>query len=286
MDTLAPLTCAAVATATTLYPVDVVRAMKMTNSSVREFYQKFGLKGFASQGILPEVVRASAMRVSKFFFFPIVCEFLWHSKPSETSPLKKGIAGAFATVPEILVISPMEVAKLGLQLDKEQKYRNNALTFIKEIYAKRGVRGLYVGWAGMQYRQSSWTGAYFATLASFRDKVNPALMSNGFDKGAANLLSGFCAGYFAALFNTPGDMVRSVVQKRAFTDGSFNAYGIHPYGFVEHIKVAGEMVRIKGPVVLYSGFGVKGVQLGLSGAFMAFFIPMFQKMLGIKYDGI
>lgn len=62
-----------------MYPVDVVRALKMASASgpaysIREFVATHGVKGLMSQGVVPEVIRATWMRVLKFFFFPITHE--------------------------------------------------------------------------------------------------------------------------------------------------------------------------------------------------------------------
>ena len=51
------------------------------------------------------------------------------------------------------MISPMEVAKIGLQLDRENKFKNNSIEFIKHIQKTKGISGLYSGWSGMQWRQ-------------------------------------------------------------------------------------------------------------------------------------
>jgi tetrahydromethanopterin S-methyltransferase subunit D len=62
-----------------MYPVDVVRALKMASATgsgytITEFIAAHGVKGLMSQGVVPEVVRATWMRVLKFFFFPITHE--------------------------------------------------------------------------------------------------------------------------------------------------------------------------------------------------------------------
>jgi len=291
-ETLAPLTGAAVATAGIMYPVDVMRALTMSSAGSKEpfslgaHYQKFGVKGFVSQGVLPELFKSSLMRVSKFFFFPIVCENLFDKKVSQASPLEKGLAGALATVPEILMVSPLEVAKIGMQLDKENKFKNNSTAFAKHMYQTRGISGLYTGWAGMQWRQSFWTGTYFATLKLWKDLVEPPLQNAGVPQMGANLISGFLAGFFATFPNAPGDVVRSVVQKKVFTDPSRPAYGIGPAGVWEHIVVAREIVQSSGIRGLYSGLGFKAIHLGGSGALMAALIPVFANMLGIKYSGV
>lgn len=291
--TLLPLTTAAVATAITMYPVDVLRALKMSSAgdknalSIGQYYKKFGVRGFVSQGVIPEVAKSSLMRVSKFFFFPIICTNLYGVEAKEASVLQKASAGALATVPEILMISPLEVAKLGLQLDADNKYKNNSMAFIKDTYKKRGFSGLYVGWAGMQWRQSFWTGTFFATLQWWRSKVDPVLIQNfGAPVQLSQIISGFLAGFFATFPNAPGDVVRSVVQKKAFADPSRPSYGVSPQGVIEHVQVATEIVKSAGFRGLYTGLAFKAVHLGGSGALMAVFIPAFAKMFGIPYGGV
>jgi len=290
-DTLLPLTAAAVSTAAIMYPVDVARALKMSSAggpafSLADFYKSHGIKGFVSQGVIPELVKSSSMRVSKFFFFPQFCQLFWGKPPSKSSPLEKGLAGAVATVPEILMISPMEVAKIGLQLDRENKFKNNSTAFVKHIYSTKGFSGLYSGWAGMQWRQSWWTGMYFATLASWKNLVEPPIKDAGGGDAVANLVSGFLAGCFASIPNAPGDVVRSVVQKKLFQDPNRVAKGISLGGIAEHVEVAREIVSARGLTALYSGFGFKAMHLGGSGALMAMFVPIFADMMGIKYSGV
>ena len=116
--------------------------------SVTGHYSAHGIRGFVTQGVVPELVKSSGMRISKFFLFPKACRGLWGKDSSVCSPVEKGLAGACATIPEILMISPIEVAKIGLQLDHANIYKNNSLNFIKHIYSVHGFNGLYCGWAG------------------------------------------------------------------------------------------------------------------------------------------
>jgi len=255
--------------------------------SLGQHYKTFGIKGFVSQGVIPELVKSSSMRVSKFFFFPVMNNALWGKPPSSSTGWQKGIAGALATVPEILMISPMEVAKIGLQLDRENKYKNNSVNFAKDIYAKHGIAGLYSGWAGMQWRQSWWTGTYFATLSWWKSVTEPPLKQAGVPVFVANIISGFLAGCFASIPNAPGDVVRSVVQKKLFQEPGRVARGISPGGVIEHLAVAREIVAARGFVKgLYAGFGFKAMHLGGSGALMAALVPEFSRLLGIPYSGL
>eukprot|EP00924_Labyrinthula_sp_SR-Ha-C_P016610 augustus_masked-scaffold_6-processed-gene-9.38-mRNA-1 protein AED:0.01 eAED:0.02 QI:0/-1/0/1/-1/1/1/0/292 len=292
MLTLAPLTSAAVSTAITMYPVDVLRALKMSSAgdpnalTIGQYWKKFGVRGFVSQGVVPEVVKSSLMRVSKFFFFPVICEGLYKKTPKEASVLQKASAGALATVPEILMISPLEVAKLGLQLDAKNEFKNNSGKFIQHMVKTRGLGSLYVGWAGMQWRQSFWTGTYFATLSWWRSQVDPVLVNFGAPLQISQLISGFLAGFFATFPNAPGDVVRSVVQKKVFMDPSRPAYGVSVRGVIEHVSVAREIIAASGVRGLYSGLGFKAMHLGGSGALMALFIPFFSNIMGIPYGGV
>ena len=49
--TLNLLSSAAIATATIMYPVDVLRALKMANESLSSFVQSHGIRGFSSKAL-------------------------------------------------------------------------------------------------------------------------------------------------------------------------------------------------------------------------------------------
>lgn len=236
---------------------------------------------------MAEIVKSSVMRVSKFFFFPLSCSALWGTKKvSELTPVKKGLAGALATVPEIFMITPLELAKLGLQTDSKKEFGNSSSKILRHIYNTRGgVGALWSGWTGLQFRNGVWTGAYFASLGSFKSTIEPPVKSWGLPQDVAQFTSGFCAGTFAACFNTPADVVRSVVQRQMLSDPTRKAYGISFGGVAEHITCTGKLIRDRGVSKgLFPGFGFKALHLGGSGALMALFVPIFSKMLGIKYD--
>ena len=277
-----------------MYPVDVLRALKMASAGGREvfsladFIKTHGIKGLASQGALAEITKSSLMRVSKFFFFPLSCQFVWGRGSKDLSPLQKGIAGALATAPEILMITPLELAKLGLQTDSKKEFGNSSSKMLRHIYHTRGgVGALWSGWTGLQFRNGLWTGTYFATLSSFRDAIEPRVVSMGLPQTVAQFTAGFCAGTFAACFNTPADVVRSVVQRRMISEPNRIGYGISPKGAAEHFQVLKSLIREQGVSKgLFPGFGFKALHLGGSGALMALFVPIFSNMLGIKYGAV
>lgn len=265
METLAPLTMAAATTALVMYPVDVVRALRMASAGGKEtfslsgFIKTHGVKGLASQGAMAEIVKSSVMRVSKFFFFPISCRAVFGRGASELSPWQKGLAGALATVPEIFMITPLELAKLGLQTDTKNEFKNSSSRLLRHLYTHRGgVGSLWSGWSGLQFRNGVWTGTYFATLQSFKNVIEPSVVNIGLPQGVAQFSAGFAAGTFAACFNTPADVVRSVVQRQMLSDPARPAYGISLRGIMEHVQMTKTLAREQGIAKgLFPGFGFK-----------------------------
>jgi solute carrier family 25 (mitochondrial 2-oxodicarboxylate transporter), member 21 len=282
--TLNLLSSAAIATATIMYPVDVLRALKMANETLGAFVKSHGIKGLFSQGVAAEIGRASMMRVSKFFFFPRICNAFYGKDVKRCNPVEKAIAGIFSAVPEILVISPFEVAKVGLQLDEKNHYKNSISAFIRARVSKSGVSSIYHGWAGMQYRQCSWTAVYFSTLSLYREKSTSLCTQIGIPQ-FGNLLGGFMAGMSGVIFNCPGDVVRTVVQKKGFanTNQTEKLPGIGLASISEHIREAKSIFK-KNPRGLYAGFGVKCFHLGFSGALMSALIPVFRDFMDVEYE--
>ena len=80
---------------------------------------------------------------------------------------------------------------------------------------------------------------------------------------------GFCAGVFGAMINTPGDTIRTAVQKRMLSSAP---------GVTSFLGVGKEIVIARGAGGLYAGFKYKALHLGGGGALMAFFIPFFTKI--------
>lgn len=85
-------------------------------------------------------------------------------------------------------------------------------------------------------------------------------------KVVSQLLSGFLAGVFGTALNTPGDTVRSLIQKRVFS-------GLP--GDVTLLGVIKEIYTARGVQGLYAGFKFKAIHLGTGGALMALLLPFF-----------
>eukprot|EP00732_Lithocolla_globosa_P002526 Lithocolla_globosa_v1_NODE_1676_length_2403_cov_9.212521.p2 type:complete len:293 gc:universal NODE_1676_length_2403_cov_9.212521:1125-247(-) len=285
-ETLGPISAACATTAAAMYPVDVARALKMASAtggglSMGEFIKLHGVRGLVSQGVGPEIARATGMRILKFFFFPVTHEAIWKKPTSKGTWYEKAIAGAIAVTPEVMAITTLEAAKIGLQLDSEKKYKNSGAAVAKDLYGKYGVRGLFVGWQGVQARQMLWTSTYFATLSSFKNLSNGVLGKGPY----SDFTAGFAAGVVGALVNTPADLIRTNIQKDALQNGipkgQLNSYA---FSFGRMATVGSEILAVRGASGLYFGIGFKCLHMGGSGAFVAMLIPIFSKIMGVKKD--
>lgn len=286
MQTLPPVTGAAFVTSIVMYPADVVRAICMANpgtgpvTAVKGFVGTHGLKGFVQQGLAAEVTRASFSRMIKFWAQPIVHKKLFGKPETKGSPITKGLAGALATIPEVIVISPLENLKLAEQLDTEKRFKGMA-DVSKHIMKTRGASFFYCGYVGMQIRQCLWTGGFFLSLDVFKGAAASATSN----QLACDIMGGFGAGVFGTTLNCWTDVCRSVIQKEAIADtfkpevkapSTWDAC-LNPATFFNQ---ASKIYGAKGIGGLYSGYGIKCVHLGGSGAILAVLMPRFKQMWG------
>ena len=141
LATLPPIIASSFTCAAIMYPADLIKALRMgapphhsSLTLIGEFRRRFGLSGFFTQGVAPEVARAGLMRVIKFFCFPLTHEALWAKPASKGTPAEKAVAGALCTVPEALCIMPLEVAKVGLQLDQHNRFGGSSASVLRQSF--------------------------------------------------------------------------------------------------------------------------------------------------------
>lgn len=270
-------------TSVIMYPVDVVRAICMSNpgTGVMEAY---GRASF-TKGLVSEVTRASISRAVKFFFQPIAHQRVFGKKESDGNPITKGFAGALATIPEVVAISPLENVKLAMQLDKEGRFKGDA-DVIRHIARTRGFAGFYIGFSGMLVRQMLWTSGFFMTLDFYKG------MTPFENKLAKDVSGGFLAGASGVVLNCWCDVCRSIVQKEALAatfdstiprPSTLSAFSPGPF-----IAATSKLLGERGMAGLYSGVLPKMVHLGGSGAILAVLMPRFKaawfKMNGLTAD--
>ena len=119
IDVLPPLLVASAITATATYPLDFLRAARMSSAASTDA-AKLGLRAAVakfSQGLAPEVAKGTLSRVLKFGGFPVAHRLLYDRAPAAGSAASRAAAGALATFPEMALCTPLETGKLALQLD-------------------------------------------------------------------------------------------------------------------------------------------------------------------------
>lgn len=272
-------------TAAIIYPMDVVRALQMTNSGAvvptRQLLKKFrsshGIVGFFRQGVVPEISRATWIGFVKFSLFP-VCRttIALHFPCIRSNVLVDAAAGVLSSIPEAVSIMPLEVSKILLQTDSLNKFKNSVVGAIRSVYRRYGLRGLTVGYTGVQLRQALLTSVYFVSLPFFTKGILNMYESTEQQiddsvKAISNFLGGFLAGYIASAVSSPADRIRSIVQKSVLVGSS----GIDSVNFIGTLR---EVVVNLGPAELFNGFRMKALHGAGGGALMAFFVPFYLNM--------
>jgi len=299
VETLGPIAGGCLLTATAMYPVDVIRALRMasaggsTDSStlvlVRRFVAVHGVVGLARQGVLPEVVRATWMRCVQFFCMPLFHQQLTGLPVAKGTTASKCGAGVLATVPAVLTITPLENAKIALQLDEKKQFGNSMARVLRQLWSRSWAAPL-IGWQGVQLRQAAWFAPYIGSLGPLERGCKAALGSTPGADSLGKVMGGFAAGTVGAALNTPFDVVRTNLQKEGIlrAEAGMQAREIYSmaFGLGDYARLGGRIVEQNGIAAMYRGFAFKAVHLGGSGACLAFFIPLFQQAMGLKNVGI
>ena len=210
IDVLPPLLVASAITATATYPLDFLRAARMSSAASADA-AKLGLRAAVakfSQGLAPEVAKGTLSRVLKFGGFPVAHRLLYDRAPAAGSAASRAAAGALATVPEMALCTPLETGKLALQLDALKAapaFDNRLQKAAAALTAAAGPAALYAGYCALQCRQAVWTAVYFASRPAFAEALGA--------RPGATFFSGLGAGVLGAVANCPFDVCRSVAQK-------------------------------------------------------------------------
>ena len=271
IDVLPPLLVASAITATATYPLDFLRAARMSSAASADA-AKLGLRAAVakfSQGLAPEVAKGTLSRVLKFGGFPVAHRLLYDRAPAAGSAASRAAAGALATVPEMALCTPLETGKLALQLDALKAapaFDNRLQTAAAALTAAAGPAALYAGYCALQCRQAVWTAVYFASRPAFAEAFGAL--------PGATFFSGLGAGVLGAVANCPFDVCRSVAQKEligAWVSGGDTV--ARAPGLAHAVAAGRSVVAARGARGLWAGVGFKSLHLGCGGALMAVLQP-------------
>lgn len=279
VEELPPLIAASALTAAVTYPVDFLRAMRMVSAAEATGATALGIGGAAryfTKGLAPELAKGTVSRIVKFGGFPVAHRFLLDFMDVSESAGTRAIAGAAATVPEIALITPLEVAKLALQLDAvgQKRFANSMGKATRALIDVAGPSALYCGHFALQMRQAVWTSVYFASIPMF---VGLLSHSNQPPSATVTGFAGLFAGILGALVNNPIDVCRSVAQKQALSKWVFGSSALGTDSYVPYVgstfAACRRVVTQNGIQGLWAGSAFKAMHLGLGGALMAVLQP-------------
>jgi len=186
------------------------------------------------------------------------------------------LTGCSAGATESFVVVPFELVKIKLQ-DKTSTYAG-PIDVLKNVVAKEGPLGLYVGMESTFWRHFWWNGGFFGSIHQVR-----ALLPKADSPQAQllnNFISGSVGGFVGTALNTPFDVVKSRIQ------GATKSPGVVPkYNWTYPALLT--IFREEGPAALYKGFVPKVLRLAPGGGVLLlvveFTLGVFRKALGPPY---
>ena len=290
---------ASLISAAVLYRLDVCRALQMasvasseatsTGVLLRSFVDTHGPGAALTKGVTAELIKATWIRFIKFYFYPMTLRWLQDAPYARSAHLVvlQMFAAVLSAVPETILIMPLEIAKIQLQIDETNSLKGSMHYALKTFADNYGIYRLFsVGFLATLGRQASWSVGYFAVypiveiLLRQTAKIPPlnGMKAAAFVKYRIELvLSGFIAGLFATMINTPFDVVRTAIQIQFLKQSSALS---HPT-IVDTMRFVRNNRGWEG---FYAGFAVKALMLSLGASAMSVLVPAIGYALGAEGD--
>ncbi|KAK1436850.1 hypothetical protein QVD17_02634 [Tagetes erecta] len=173
--------------------------------------------------------------------------FIPATKPPSYESVALGGTGAGAI--QSFVVTPIELIKIRLQLQKQTKpnqTKTGPSTVAKHIIRTNGWTGLFRGLTITLIRDAPSYGFYFLTYEYAREKLHPGCRSSGEESWMTMLVAGGLAGFASWVCCYPVDVVKTRFQAQT-TDSPVKYAGI--------VDCFRKSVRNDGTGVLFRGLG-------------------------------
>ena len=203
MDTLVPGFAAGVAEASLVQPLDLIKTRfqlnKGKNSSILSSVQSI-----VAEGGITRFYRGGGVEIGSIVAARSTCFIVYDFMRGEIDKLisgdvlVSGVTGVLAALPEAVVVTPFQVVKVRMQSKENLNRYSSPSHCLKSIISEEGWLSLFSGLSATMFRNGIWTGIYFGTISQL--SMFPTA------------ISGFIAGAFGCLFNTPFDVVKSRLQ--------------------------------------------------------------------------
>ncbi|KAH8369977.1 hypothetical protein KR093_001756 [Drosophila rubida] len=223
---------------------------------VSKTYRQEGITAFW-KGIVPPIIAETPKRAVKFLVFEQTRHYYQFGSKTPTST-SYSLAGITAGIVEGVVVNPFEVVKVAQQMNRG---RNSlAILEARDIVRRHGFgrRGLMRGVTATICRSSTFNAAFFGLYHTVKTRMPKP--ENGPYDVLWRIATGFTAGVFGCLLNTPFDVAKSHIQGPQPVANEFK---------YEHTwRTLNIIYREEGFLALYKGLLPKIMRLGPGGAIM------------------
>lgn len=161
----------------------------------------------------------------------------------KVSPTIKFMGGALSGVVEAIILTPLDVTKTRLQLDKTGQYKG-MLDAGKQLFRAEGPRGLYKGFTPWTIHVVTKNGSRFYFNAIYRRMLAD---KNGQVSGSKEFIAGALAGATeAVLIVTPFEVIKTRLQGQNIVKGEQPKYR-------GPIHTTLTIIKNEGPLALWKG---------------------------------
>ncbi|RLN95813.1 hypothetical protein BBJ28_00024599 [Nothophytophthora sp. Chile5] len=177
-------------------------------------------------------------------------------KVKKVSPIIKFFGGALSGVIEAIILTPLDVTKTRLQLDKTGQYRG-MFDCGKKLLAAEGPKGLFKGFTPWTIHVVLKNGTRFYFNAIYRRMLTD---KNGQVSGSNEFLAGALAGATeAVLIVTPFEVIKTRLQGQNIVKGEIPKYR-------GPMQTTLTIVKNEGPLALWKGLAPTIGRQGLNQA--------------------
>lgn len=162
---------------------------------------------------------------------------------SKVTPTIRFFGGALSGVIEALILTPLDVTKTRLQLDKTGQYKG-MLDCGKKLFRAEGPKGLYKGFTPWTIHVVTKNGTRFYFNAIYRKLLAD---KNGQVSGTKEFVAGALAGATeAVLIVTPFEVIKTRMQGQNIVKGEVAKYG-------GPLQTTLTIIKNEGPTALWKG---------------------------------
>lgn len=194
------------------HPLDLLKVHQQNSSnrcSALSFtlstYRTSGVGGLF-KGLVPPLIAGVVYQSLMFPAYQLALSLFGKARDTE-SIAESVVAGMFAGLVTTIGTTPLEVAKIQLQLNPSAKGGSAGATRVVLVKMFRSG-SMYSGWLSLAVRDGPGTGVYMATYHLCKRLGAPIVPS----KSLNELLSGGMAGVFCWLSVLPFDTVKTRIQ--------------------------------------------------------------------------